>query len=114
MKPSPVFAALAGVVVAACNPPAPQASAPSPAPGTVVYTPANFQLPEGNDCKAVIARYRAVQDNDVSMGHVAKSVYNQIKREIGAAEIACGSGHDAEAKAMIAASERRHGYPTGL
>jgi hypothetical protein len=71
-------------------------------------------LPEGSDCKAAIARYRAVQDNDLSMGHVAQSVYNQIKREIGAADSACASGHDTEAKAMIAASERRHGYPTGL
>jgi hypothetical protein len=26
----------------------------------------------------------------------------------------CAAGHDAEAKAMIAASERRHGYPTDL
>ena len=48
------------------------------------------------------------------MGHVAQSVYNQIKREVGAAEAACAAGHDAEAKAMIAASESRHGYPTNL
>jgi hypothetical protein len=48
------------------------------------------------------------------MGHVGQSVYNQIKRDIAAAEGACAAGHDAEAKATIAASERRQGYPTDL
>jgi hypothetical protein len=77
-------------------------------------TPPGFQLPEGGDCSAKIARYRAVQDNDLSMGHVAQSVYNQIKRETDAAQSVCAAGRDAEAKAMIAASEKRHGYPTEL
>jgi hypothetical protein len=113
MKSPLIVVAVAAAGLAACNAPAPQASAP-PAPGSAVVTPSNFQLPEGGDCKADIARYRAIQDNDLSMGHVAQSVYNQIKREIAAAESACAAGHDAEAKAMIAASERRHGYPTGL
>ncbi|HXZ17289.1 MAG TPA: hypothetical protein VEH77_15225 [Roseiarcus sp.] len=106
-----VLVALAAFALAACNAPAPQAT---PAPGSVAVTPQNFQLPEGSDCKAVIARYRAVQDNDLSMGHVARSVYAQIQRETAAAEKACAAGHDAEAKAMIAASEQRHGYPTGI
>ena len=105
--------AFAGFALAACNAPAPQASAP-PAPGSVAVTPPGFQLPQGDDCSAKIARYRAVQDNDLSMGHVVPSVYNQIKRDLAAAENVCAAGHDAEAKAMIAASERRHGYPTDL
>jgi hypothetical protein len=113
MKPSFVAAVLVALAVAACNAPAPQASAP-PTPGSVVVTPSNFQMPEGGDCKATIARYRAVQENDLSMGHVAQSVYKQIHREIGAADGACSAGHDAQAKAMITASEQRHGYPTGL
>ena len=112
MKPSPVFAVAAALALAACNAPAPQTSAP-PAPGSVAVTPQGFQLPEGSDCKAAIARYRAVQDNDLSMGHVAQSVYNQIKREIAGAEGACAAGRDAEAKAMITASQTRHGYPMG-
>jgi hypothetical protein len=102
---------LAGFALAACNAPARVASAP---PGSVAVTPPGFQLPQGDDCSAKIARYRAVQDNDLSMGHVVPSVYNQIKREIAAAESVCAAGRDAEAKAMIAASERRHGYPTDL
>ena len=113
MRSPLVFAALVALALAACNAPAPQAG-PPPAPGSVAVTPSNFQLPEGSDCKAEIARYRAVQDNDLSMGHVAQSVYDQIKREIAAADAACSAGHDAEAKAMIAASEKRHGYPTNL
>ena len=48
------------------------------------------------------------------MGHVAQSVYDQIKRETDAAQSVCAAGRDAEAKAMIAASEKRHGYPTDL
>ena len=66
---------LACFTLAACNGPPPQASAP-PAPGSVAVTPPGFQLPEGADCSAKIARYRAVQDNDLSMGHVVQSVYN--------------------------------------
>jgi hypothetical protein len=42
------------------------------------------------------------------------SLSRKIKRDIAAAEGACAAGHDAEGKAMIAASERRHGYPTDL
>ncbi len=113
MKLPLAFAASAAIALGGCNAPAPQASAP-PAPGSVAVTPSNFLLPEGTDCKAEIARYRAIQDNDLSMGHVAQSVYNQIKREIAAADAACSAGHDAEAKSMIAASETRHGYPTNL
>ena len=98
--------------LAACNTPAPQASAPPP--GSVAVTPPGFQLPEGADCSAKIARYRAVQDNDLSMGHVAQSVYNQIKRETDAASKVCAAGRDGEAKSMVAASEKRHGYPADL
>jgi hypothetical protein len=107
-----VFAGFA-FCLAGCNAPAPQASAP-PVAGSVAVTPPGFQLPEGGNCAAEIARYRAIMDNDLSMGHVAKSVYNQISREIAAAEATCTAGHDSQAKAMIVASKKRHGYPTEL
>ena len=48
------------------------------------------------------------------MGHVAQSVYNQIKTEIAAAERECSAGNDAKARGMIVASKRKHGYPTDL
>jgi hypothetical protein len=104
---------VACLALAACNAPAPQAVSPPP-PGSVAVTPPGFQLPEGADCSGKIARYRAAQDNDLSMGHVVQSVYNQIKRETDAASKACAAGRDAEAKSMVAASERHHGYPTDL
>jgi hypothetical protein len=48
------------------------------------------------------------------MGHVAQSVYDQIRGEIAAADKACASGADAQARALIVASRRRHGYPNEL
>ena len=48
------------------------------------------------------------------MGHVVQSVYNQIKREMDAASTVCAAGRDAEAKSVVAASQRRHGYTTNL
>jgi hypothetical protein len=86
----------------------------SPAFAQAPVTPPSFQMPGGSGCAGEIARYRAVQDNDLAMGHVAKSVYLQIKREIDAAEKVCGAGQDAKATAMIHASEARHGYPTHI
>jgi hypothetical protein len=111
MKPfAPIL--LLALSLAACNTPAPQAAAATSA--TVSVTPQDFHLPEGGTCSAEIARYRAIQDNDLSMGHVAQSVYDQIKRETTAAQAECAAGHDAQAASLIVASKRRHGYPTGL
>jgi len=72
------------------------------------------RIASGEGCAAGIARYRAITENDLSMGHVAKSVYNQIKKEIAQAEADCGAGRDAQAEAELIASQRRHGYPTDL
>ena len=105
--------AVACLALTACNAPAPQVAAP-PTPGSVAVTPPGFQLPEGTDCSGKIARYRAIQDNDLSMGHVVPSVFDQIKRETDAASKVCVAGRDADAKSMVAASQRRHGYPTDL
>ena len=101
--------------LAACNASAPPpAAAPPPAPGSVSVTPQGFELPAGGTCAGEIARYRAIQANDLSMGHVAQSVYDQIAGEIAAAEKVCAAGREGEAKAMIVASKQRHGYPVGL
>jgi len=113
MRPFFFLAAAACFALAACNSPAFQASAPL-APGSLAVTPSNFEFPAGGSCSAEIARYRAVQDNDLAMGHVARSVYNAMKRETEAASAACSAGRDAQAKAMVAASKQRHGYPADL
>jgi hypothetical protein len=85
-----------------------------PKPGSISVTPPGFQLPAGGSCSGEIARYRAIQQNDFAMGHVAQSVYSQIKNEIAGAERECSAGHDAQSRAMIIASKKRHGYPTDL
>ena len=91
--------------LAACN-----QTASGPAPASASVTPSSFRLPEGSGCQGEIARYRAVMSNDLAMGHVNQSVYNQVNREIGQAEAACAAGRDAEAQRMIRAAKARHGY----
>jgi hypothetical protein len=88
---------------------APQAAAPRPELSDVVAL--NLLTPPGEACAGDIARYRAVQDSDVASGNLARSVYNQAKKEIAAAEAECAAGHDAQARADILASRKRHGYP---
>jgi hypothetical protein len=106
-----VFAAFA---LAACNPSAPPPQAAAPAPASTDVTPSAFRMPSGEGCAGDIARYRAIQDNDLAMGNVNQSVYNQIKKEIAVAEQQCSAGHEAQARETILASRRRHGYPTSF
>lgn len=98
---------LVALPLAACNQ---TASSPAPTPATTSVTPSSFRMPEGSGCLGEIARYRAVMNNDLAMGHVNQSVYNQVEREIGQAEATCTSGRDAEAMRMIRATKARHGY----
>jgi hypothetical protein len=74
-------------------------------------TPAGFKLPEGQGCSGDVARFRAVQDNDLQTGHVNQSVYNRIKSEIDQAASLCASGNDGGARSALAATKKRHGYP---
>lgn len=105
-----IFAALA---LGGCNSagprPAPVAAGPVSDAGTAA--PDGLILPEGAGCSGAIARYRVVTDNDLSMGHVNRSVYDQIRREIEEASSACGSGQDGHALSLLHASKARHGYP---
>jgi hypothetical protein len=73
----------------------------------------NMPLPEGSGCAGAVSRYRAVIENDLSMGHVNQSVYNQIQGEISEAASACAAGQDAKAVSLVRASKSRHGYPGG-
>jgi len=111
MRPTPAFAV---VLFLAAFPAAGWAQTADPAPGSRVVTPQGFQLPAGGNCSGEIARYRAIQENDLAMGNVAQRVYNQIKGEIAAAERECSAGNDAKARGMIIGSKRKHGYPTDL
>lgn len=107
------FLALSGLALCACNAPV---AAPPPQQTTDVtpVTPSNFQMPQGTGCAGAIARYRAVIANDHAMGHVEDKVYVAIEAETNAADKECSAGHDAQAQAMVRASEAKHGYPTNL
>jgi cytochrome c1 len=111
-----LLTAFAALSLAACDASAtaPQTAAPAPAPATTDVTPDSFKMPTGEGCAGDVARYRAIMANDLSMGHVAKSVYNQIEKEIGEADAQCAAGHEAQARATIVASRKRHGYPGDL
>ncbi len=100
------------LTLSACNSgaPPPQAAAPRPTE-RAAYTPPDFQMPAGAGCTGDIARWQAVQDNDKKMGQVNDAVAAEIASEISAASSACQAGRDGEARAMVATSKRRHGYP---
>lgn len=97
------FAALA----AGCNSPAP----PPPPPVAAPSAQTSAAVPEGPGCAGAVARYRAIQDNDLAMGHVDKRVHAQIQKEIAEAQSACAYGDESKAQSLLRASKSRHGYP---
>jgi hypothetical protein len=113
---------LAGVILPAlfmggCNS---TATPVSSAPPSSSYTglaagvaPAGFRLPAGTGCAGDIARWQAIQDNDLNSGHVNQKVYDQIQGDIRQASSACAAGRDAEAQGIVRSSRSRHGYPAG-
>ena len=108
----------ASLLLAGCNakskPPSAQAAAPAAATYRNVpagVTPAGFRMPQGSGCNGAVARWAAIQDNDLKSGHVSPSVYKTIQGEISQARAACNAGRDAESKTMVRASRMRHGYP---
>lgn len=106
-------AASSALLLAACNSnaPAPQVSAPPASSAPVGVTPSSFRMPEGSGCSGDVARWKAIQDNDLATGHVSKSVYDRIQNDINQASAACAAGRDAEARSLVRASRARNGYP---
>jgi hypothetical protein len=101
---------LAGVAALA---PASAAAQADPDRGYAIqpFTPKTFHMPDGEGCGGDVARWRAVQDNDYASGNIGLKVYHAIHAEIDRADAACQAGRDGEARSMIHASKRRHGYP---
>jgi hypothetical protein len=97
--------------LAACNQGATAPEPPRERTSASFVTPAGFRLPEGAGCSGDIARFRAVQDNDLSTGHVNQSVYNRIKTEVDQAAAQCAAGNDAGARGALAGTKKRFGYP---
>jgi len=101
------------LALAACQttePPAPAAAAKQE-PRGVSITPSNFKLPEGAGCTGDIARFRAIQANDLETGHTTKPVYDMIEGEMKKAEALCAAGNSGAASAHVRATKSRFGYP---
>ncbi len=103
---------VSALLLAACNQtaPPPAASGAQPQSASLV-TPAGFRLPEGAGCAGDIARFRAVQDNDLQTGHVNKAVHGRIGAEIDQAAALCSAGNDGGARGALAGIKKRYGYP---
>jgi hypothetical protein len=87
--------------------------APPASPAYVRVTPSETHLPQAGGCAGDIARFRAIQDNDLAVGHVEKGVYAQIQTEVAEAEQACNAGDSLRAEGLLRATKTKHGYPTG-
>jgi len=115
--PARVFlAALAVLLLAGCNQSAPPSASMGGSPATEparasLVTPAGFRLPEGTGCQGEIARFQAVQANDLQTGHVNRTVYERIRADITQAEGLCAAGNDGGARASLRATKSRYGYP---
>lgn len=99
------------LALAACNQTTP--AAPPPGAAAPGVTPSTFAMPQGEGCAGDVARWKAIQDNDLATGHVTQAVHGQIAADIARAQAACAAGRDAEARGLVAASRKRHGYPSG-
>lgn len=104
--PRALLFGLAALELVGCN-----ASRPAQPAIDPVSPSRGVALPEGSGCSAAIARYSAVMENDLKMGHVNQSVYSEVQGEIGEASKACAAGEDGRAVSLIRASKARHGYP---
>lgn len=101
------------LLLAACNQSTQQAAAPQAPTQPSYVTPSSFRMPDGAGCTGAVNRYRAIMNNDLETGHVNKTVYDQISKEIDGAAQLCAAGNDGGARAAISASRSRHGYPAG-
>ena len=101
-------AVLLAAPLAACNAPSPGAVVPGAPPAP---PPSASVAPTGSGCAAIVAKYRAVVENDIAMGNVNPKVYDQIRGEINEADTVCASGQDAQAVNLVRASKTKHGYP---
>lgn len=118
MIPRNALLALAtSLALAACQTaaeaPAPQPVAAQPAAPPPYVTRPDFRLPEGGGCAGDLARFRAVIDNDLTTGHVAREVHGRMVANLAGPEAACRAGRAGEAAAGLRAVRQRYGYPGG-
>lgn len=89
--------------LAACNQ---MATAPLARP--VVPEPASGPAAPG--CGPQIARFKEILAYDLSVGRVAKAVYDNASGPLSQAEGACASGRSSEAMAILTRTKRASGY----
>lgn len=106
-----LVALLTALGLAGCNA-SQQPSASLQAGASANDAPPDYKLPQGAVCTAAINRYSTLVYGDNTTGMVDTSVFEQIKGEISTAADACRAGRDADARNLVAASKRKHGYPT--
>jgi hypothetical protein len=107
-----LLTAVATVFLAACQTDANQAGSPTAtAPQQRQQVAAVSESDPGpGACGADISAFRRIMKQDIDMGHVGKTVYDQITNDLEVAAGACRAGRDGEARSMVAATKARHGY----
>lgn len=98
-----VLASCFALGLAACNQ---MATLPVAVP--TVREPASG--PAGPGCAAQIARFKEILAYDLSVGRVAKSVYDNASGPLAQAESTCASGRSGEAIAILTRTKRASGY----
>ncbi|MGN6095568.1 MAG: hypothetical protein ACTHP8_04955 [Bosea sp. (in: a-proteobacteria)] len=113
MRASPILAtAFAGLLLGACQT-ASVATPPAPPPEKAYpgVTPSTFHMPTGAGCSGEIARFQAVLDNDVAIGHTTKGVHDRATADLDRARATCSAGNEAAALGQLHAVKARFGYP---
>jgi hypothetical protein len=108
-RPLLLAALAAAALLAACQTEANRGAAPT-ATAPQQMAAVGESDPGPGACGADISAYRRIMKQDIDMGHVGKSVYDQIMNDLNVAAGACRAGRDAEARSMVAATKARHGY----
>jgi len=107
-----VVALISAFGLAACNATQQSSASLDASASADDTTPPDYHLPPGAACTPVVDRYETVVYGDNQTGMVSTSVFVEIKGEIANAAALCKAGHDAEARAAVAASQHKHGYPS--
>ena len=76
----------------------------------VVAGGVNFHIPGPSGCTGPIGDFRAVVENDVRTGNLAKAVHARIIAELEPVNAACSAGRETDATRQLAAVKARHGY----
>lgn len=113
MRATPILATvLAGLLLGACQT-ASVATPPAPPPEQAApgVTPSTFHMPTGGGCSGEIARFQAVLDNDVAIGHVTRPVHDRATADLARARATCSAGNEGAALGQLRAVKTKFGYP---